>query len=71
VPTICPVAGWWAHFRLRSSGYGGQVALPTLQTTDRRHTFSNGTSIFGRRSSHSGTGKFFERMNAGLYSFDW
>ena len=34
------------------------------------HTFSNGTSILLRFSSHSGTGRFFERMNSGLNSFD-
>jgi hypothetical protein len=34
------------------------------------HTFSNGNSILLRFSSHSGTGKFFERMKAGLNSFD-
>jgi len=34
------------------------------------HTFSNGTSISVRFSSHAGTGRFFERMNAGLNSFD-
>jgi hypothetical protein len=33
-------------------------------------TYSNGSSIVLRFSSHSGTGKFFERMNAGLNSFD-
>ena len=34
------------------------------------HTFSNGTSILLRFSSHSGTGRFFERMKSGLNSFD-
>jgi hypothetical protein len=34
------------------------------------HTFSNGTSILLRFSSHAGTGRFFERMNSGLNSFD-
>src|ERR1700716_2469218 len=35
------------------------------------HTFSNGTSILLRCSSHSGTGRFLERMKSGLNSFDW
>jgi len=26
---------WWARFRLRSSSYGGQVALPALRSTSR------------------------------------
>lgn len=34
------------------------------------HTFSNGTSILLCFSSHGGTGRFFERMNSGLNSFD-
>jgi hypothetical protein len=34
------------------------------------HTFSNGTSILLCFSSHSGTGRFFERMKSGLNSFD-
>ena len=34
------------------------------------YTFSNGTSILLRFSSHAGTGRFFERMNSGLNSFD-
>ena len=35
------------------------------------HTFSNGTLIALRRSSHSGAGRFLERMKSGLNSFDW
>ena len=34
------------------------------------HTFSNGTLIALRFSSHSGTGRFLERMKSGLNSFD-
>jgi hypothetical protein len=34
------------------------------------HTFSNGRLIALRRSSHAGTGRFFERMKSGLNSFD-
>ena len=34
------------------------------------HTFSNGTLIALRLSSHSGTGRFLERMKSGLNSFD-
>jgi len=35
------------------------------------HTFSNGSSIWlGFLSSHAGTGRFLERMNCGLNSFD-
>ncbi len=34
------------------------------------HTFSNGKSMLLRFSSHAGTGRFFERMNSGLNSFD-
>jgi hypothetical protein len=37
----------------------------------RDHTFSNGTLIALRCSSHSGTGRFLERMKSGLNSFDW
>jgi hypothetical protein len=36
----------------------------------RDHTFSNGTLMAVLRSSHSGTGRFLERMKAGLNSFD-
>ena len=36
----------------------------------RNHTFSNGTSILLCCSSHFGTGRFLERMNSGLNSFD-
>ena len=41
-----------------------------IRATMRDHTFSNGTSILLRFSSHSGTGRFFERMKSGLNSFD-
>ena len=34
------------------------------------HTFSNGNSMSLRFSSQVGTGRFFERMNSGLNSFD-
>jgi hypothetical protein len=34
------------------------------------HTFSNGTLIVLRFSSHSGTGRFLERMKSGLNSLD-
>jgi len=34
-------------------------------------TFSNGGVTLGGRSIHSGTGRFFERRNFGLNSFDW
>jgi hypothetical protein len=43
---------------------------PLLRMRVGRHTFTKGTSILGRRSSHSGTGSFFSRMNCGLNSFD-
>jgi hypothetical protein len=36
----------------------------------RDYTFSNGTLIAVLRSSHAGTGRFLERMNSGLNSFD-
>ena len=52
----------WRGRLVRSSG-GAQVEC--------RQTFSNGTSILLCRSSHAGTGRFFERMNCGLNSFDW
>jgi hypothetical protein len=35
-----------------------------------RDFYSNGTSIAVFFSSHSGTGRFFDRMNSGLNSFD-
>jgi hypothetical protein len=35
-----------------------------------RSLHSNGTSILVRRSSHAGTGSFFERMKSGLNNFD-
>ena len=35
---LTPCSRWWARFRLRSSSYGGQVALPTLR---RRGKFPN------------------------------
>ena len=41
-----------------------------IRLTNPAHTFSNGTSISVRFSSHAGTGRFFERMNSGLNSFD-
>ena len=42
VPTIlAPRHEWWARFRLRSSSYGGQVALPTLRSS-RTHISSFG-----------------------------
>jgi hypothetical protein len=33
-------------------------------------TFSNGTLMLLRFSSHAGAGRFFERMKSGLNSFD-
>jgi hypothetical protein len=33
-----------------------------IRTSKNDHTFSNGTSILLRSSSHCGTGRFFERM---------
>ncbi len=36
-----------------------------------RDFYSNGTSISVFLSSHCGTGRFFDRMNSGLKSFDW
>ena len=36
----------------------------------RSHVFSNGMEIADLRSSHSGTGRFFERRKAGLNSLD-
>jgi hypothetical protein len=42
----------------------------TIKLAFPAHTFSNGNSILLRFSSHSGTGRFFERMKAGLNSFD-
>jgi hypothetical protein len=32
--------------------------------------FTNGTAMFDLRSIHAGTGRFFERRNSGLNSFD-
>jgi general L-amino acid transport system ATP-binding protein len=47
-----------------------QHARTKLFLSQILHTFSNGTSILLRFSSHAGTGRFFERMNSGLNSFD-
>jgi hypothetical protein len=44
--------------------------VPAFAGTTKHHTFSNGTLIAVVFSIHSGTGRFFERMNAGLNSFD-
>jgi hypothetical protein len=63
---------------LHSNTFGGHAALcPPYEAalhpgyeSRRPHTFSNGTSIWLRFSSHAGTGRFFERMNSGLNSFD-
>src|SRR5579885_1008447 len=35
------------------------------------YVFTIGGLIFDLRSSHSGTGNFFERRNSGLNSLDW
>jgi hypothetical protein len=43
---------------------------PLLRMRSAPYTFSNGKSIWLRFSSHSGTGRFFERMKSGLNSFD-
>ena len=48
----------------------GPGRSPEILTPGGRHTFSKGTSILLFFSSHSGTGRFFERMNSGLNSFD-
>src|ERR1700682_2648036 len=51
-------------------GRAPQDEVSTMRLCDN-HTFSNGTSILLRLSSHSGTGRFFARMKSGLNSFDW
>jgi len=47
-----------------------RMSEPGHQRRRLGQTFSNGTSIFVRFSSQAGTGRFFERMNSGLNSFD-
>ena len=44
--------------------------LLAMTMTSGMRTYSNGTSISVFFSSHSGTGRFFDRMNSGLNSFD-
>jgi hypothetical protein len=55
------------------SGHDGKMdcfVASLLAMTIQSHTFSKGTSIWVRFSSHCGTGSFFERMKSGLNSFD-
>ena len=48
-----------------------RTAMPGHDTSKGHiHTCSNGTAMLGLVSSHSGTGRFFERMKSGLNSFD-
>ncbi len=46
--------------------FAGMTSVEITQS----HTFSNGGLIVLLRSSHAGTGRFFERRNSGLNSFD-
>jgi hypothetical protein len=48
----------------------GEGAAPQDEAESRDYTFSNGTLMLLRFSSHAGTGRFFERMKSGLNSFD-
>ena len=65
---IASCARWTKQSMVRSRD--GLLRYARIRDVRAPHTFSNGTSILLRFSSHSGTGRFFERMKSGLNSFD-